>query len=146
MDENYVLRPLVTPYMFAGGRKLYVPRDLGPYSDDLDYIGVLTASELEEMKLPEARSHNDFDDDLAEDAEEIIQVLDELQPIFATLFPSQTRNFSLQHHDLSLPNILADPATYQIMGIVNWECVSTRNSTHSSSLVQMSQKRLSHLP
>ena len=128
-DEKYVLGPLVTPYMFAGGRKLRVPRDLGPYSNDMDYIAALAASEMEDMKLlllPDARSHTDFDEDLAEDAEEIIQVLDELQPIFATLFPSQPRNFALQHHDLSLPNILVNPATYQITGIVDWECVGTR--------------------
>jgi hypothetical protein len=81
------------------------------------------------MKLllsPDARLHSDFDEDLAEDAEEVIQVLDELQPILSVLFPSQPRNFALHHHDLSLPNILVDPATYQITGIVDWECVGTR--------------------
>jgi hypothetical protein len=128
-DEKYVLGPLVTPYMFAGGRKLCVPRDLGPYSNDAEYIAALAASEREDMKLlllPDARLHSDFDEDLAEDAEEIIQVLDELQPIFSVLFPSQPRTFALHHHDLSLPNILVDPATFQITGIIDWECVGTR--------------------
>ena len=35
-DEKYVLCPLTTPYMFAGGRKLRVPRDLGPYANDAE--------------------------------------------------------------------------------------------------------------
>ena len=128
-DEKYVLGPLVAPYMFAGGRKLRVPRDLGPYSNDAEYIAALAASELEDMKLllsPDARLHSDFDEDLAEDAENIIQVLEKLQPILSVLFPSQPRNFALHHHDLSLSNILVDPATYQITGIVDWECVGTR--------------------
>ncbi|KIL64133.1 hypothetical protein M378DRAFT_178966 [Amanita muscaria Koide BX008] len=128
-DGKYVLGPLVTPYMFAGGRKLRVPRDLRPYSNDAEYITALAASEREDMKLllsPDARLHSDFDEDLAEDAEEIIQVLDELQPILSVLFPSQPRNFALQHHDLSLRNIIVDPATYQITGIVDWDCVGTR--------------------
>ena len=69
---------------------------------------------------------SDFDKDLAEDAEKIIQVLGELQPILSVLFPSQPRNFALQHRDLSLSNILVDSATYQIMAIVDWESVGTR--------------------
>ena len=128
-DEKYVLGPLVTPYMFAGGRKLRVPRDLGPYSNDAEYIAALAASEVEDMKLlqlSDARLHSDFDKDLAEDAENIIEALDKLQPIFSALFPSQPRNFALHHHDLSLRNILVDPATHQITGIVDWECVGTR--------------------
>ena len=128
-DEKYVLGPLTTPYMFAGGRKLRVPRDLGPYSNDAEYITALAASEREDMKLlllPDAHLYSDFDKDLAEDAEEIIQVLDELKPILSVLFPSHPRNFALHHRDLSLRNILVDPATHQITGIVDWECVGTR--------------------
>ena len=128
-DEKYVLGPLVTPYMFAGGRKLRVARDLGPYSNDAEYIAALTASELEDMKLllsPDARLHSDFDEDLADEAENIILTLNQLQQILPALFPSKPRNFALHHHDLSLRNILVDLATHQITGIVDWECVGTR--------------------
>ena len=128
-DEKYVLGPIVTTYMFAGGRKLRVPRNLGPYSNDAEYIAALTATELEDMKLllsADAHSYSDFDEDLAEDAEDIIEVLNELQTISIALFPSRHRNFALYHHDLSLANILVDPETYEITGIVDWECVGTR--------------------
>ena len=140
-DEKYVLGPVVTPYMFVGGRKLRVPRDLGPYPDDAEYIAALTATELEEMKLLQsagARSRDDFDEDLAEDAEDIVEVLNELQPISTALFPSRIRNFRLHHHDLSLANILVDPATHEISGIVDWECVGTRpqwEDTHPQFLL-----------
>ncbi|KAF9651927.1 hypothetical protein BDM02DRAFT_3202718 [Thelephora ganbajun] len=128
-DEKYVLGPIVTPYMFAGGRKLRVSRNLGPYSNDAEYIAALAASELEDMKLllsADAHSHDDFDEDLAEDAEDIIEVLNELQAISTAVFPSRPRRFAIHHHDLSLANILVDPATYEITGIVDWECVGTR--------------------
>ena len=128
-DEKYVLGPLVSPYMFGGGRKLRVLRDLGPYSNDAEYISALLASELEEMKLlltPDARLCGDFDEDLASGAEEIIQALDELQPILSVLYPSQSRNFALDHYDLSIHNILVDPETHEITGIVDWECAGTR--------------------
>lgn len=128
-DEKYVIGPIVTPYMFAGGRKLRVSRNLGPYSNDADYIAALAASELEDMNLllsADAPSHSDFDEDLAEDAEDIIEVLGELQTISTALFPSRPRIFALYHHDLSLANILVDPVTYEVTGIVDWECVGTR--------------------
>ena len=128
-DEKYVLGPIVTPYMFAGGRKLRVPRNLGPYPNDGEYISALIAAETEEMKLllsEDAHSYADFDEDLAEDAEDIVEVLNELQTISTTLFPSRPRYFALRHHDLSPENILVDPGTYKVTGIVDWECVGTR--------------------
>ena len=128
-DEKYVLGPIVIPYMFAGGRKLRVSRNLGPYSNDAEYMTALAASGSEEMKLllsADAHLHDDFDEDLAEDAEDIMEVLDGLQTISATLFPSRPCRFALHHGDLSLSNILIDPVTHEITGIVDWECVGTR--------------------
>lgn len=128
-DKKYVLGPVVTPYMFAGGRKLRVSRDLGPYSDDAAYISALAATTIEDMKLllsVDAHSYSDFDEDLAEEADDILQVLKELQTFSTTIFPSPPSYFSLNHHDLSLANILVDPRTYNITGIVDWESVGTR--------------------
>jgi hypothetical protein len=54
--------------MFVGGRKLRLPRNLGPYSNDAEYVYALVASELEDMKLllsADAHSLDDFDEDLA---------------------------------------------------------------------------------
>ena len=42
------------------------------------------------------------------------------------IFPSRPHYCTLRHHDLSLANILVDPATYEVKGIVDWECVGTR--------------------
>jgi hypothetical protein len=132
---------------------LRVPRDLGPYSNDAEYIIALVASEREDMKLllsPDAHSRSDFDKDLAEDAEEIIQALDELQPILSVLFPSQPRNFALHHRDLSLSNILVDPQHTRLResstGNVSVLGPTGKTRTQSSCLVQRLQKRLSHLP
>ena len=104
------------------------------------------------MKLllsPDARLHSDFDKDLAEDAENIIEALDKLQPIFSALFPSQPRNFALHHHDLSLRNILVDLQHIRLResstGSVSVLDPTGKTRTHSSCVVQRLQKR-SHLP
>jgi len=78
------------------------------------------------LQSPDAHSYSDFDKDLAEDAEDIIEVLNELQPISTELFPSPHPHSALSHHNLSLANILVDPATYEVTGIVDWECVGMR--------------------
>ena len=132
-DDRFVIGPIVNGFMFAGGRKLRLQRNLGPYSDDAEYMATLADAEAEDMKflqLPEARTHDDFDEDVAEDAPEILEALRELREAWAVLFPSRPRvpphPFVLTHHDLSLSNILMDPATYKITGIIDWECTGTR--------------------
>ena len=55
-DETYVLGPLTTPYMFVGGRKLRVPSDLRPYSNDAEYIVALAASEREDTTIARCSS------------------------------------------------------------------------------------------
>jgi len=88
--EKYVLGPIVKAYIFGSGRKLRIPRNLGPYSNDAEYITALAVSGNYVFL-----SHNDFDEDLAEDAQHIISLLNNLQPIPAALLPSQPRHFSL---------------------------------------------------
>ena len=131
-DDEFVIGPIVTSFMFAGGRKLRLPRNLGPYSDDGEYMAAFMDAEVEDAKflqLPQARMYAGFDEDLAEDAPEIIEALGMFREAWKTLFPSHPRTphpFALTHHDLSLSNILVDPTTFKIMGIVDWECTGTR--------------------
>jgi aminoglycoside phosphotransferase len=129
MDDRFVIGPTVTAFMFAGGRKLRLPRNLGPYSNDAEYTAALADAEAEDIRFlqsPEARAYDDFDEDLAEEASEIMEAWGELQGVRATLFPSHLRSFAPSHHDLSLSNVLVDPATYKINGIIDWECTGTR--------------------
>ena len=67
---------------------------------------------------------------VAEDAPEILEALGELWDVWVTLFPSRPRHplrpFALTHHDLSPSNILVDPATYEVTGIIDWECTGAR--------------------
>ena len=132
-DSRFVIGPIVTAFMFAGGRKLCLPRNLGPYTNDGEYMVALTDAEVEDMKFlqsPEARTHPDFDEDLVEEAQGIIEALGKLQDLLKTIFPSRhrlpPRQFALTHHDLSLSNILVDPVTLKATGIVDWECTGTR--------------------
>ena len=131
-DDKFVIGPTVTDFMFAGGRKLRLPRNLGPYPNDAEYTAALADAETEDVKFlqsPEARARDDFDEDVPEDALRILEALGELREAWAELFPSPPRipphTFALTHHDLSLSNIFVDPATYEVTGI-DWEYAGAR--------------------
>ncbi|RPA96361.1 hypothetical protein L873DRAFT_1694551 [Choiromyces venosus 120613-1] len=134
--EAYVIGPLVTAFFFVGGRRLKVRRDRGPYLNDHDYMLALTQVELEDMKLLQESTEDaaDYDKDLAEDAPDIVHATHKLQDLLPSIFcrpstplgasPDPPKGeFVLYHHDLSLSNVIVDPATCKVTGIVDWECV-----------------------
>ena len=77
----------------------------------------------------------DYDEDLAEDAPNIERTTHKLQDLLPLIFcrpltslgasPDPPKGeFVLCHHDLSLSNVIVDPATCGVTGIVDWECVA----------------------
>jgi aminoglycoside phosphotransferase len=135
--DDFVIGPIVTRFFFVGGRRLLVERDRGPYSHEYDYIHALTEVVVQDIQhLQNSTPPDDDDDDqafeydkyLAEDAHKVIQATRELQEVLPSIFPrdnpTTTTEFALYHRHLDLSNIIVDPTTYQITGIVDWECVS----------------------
>ncbi|RPA88715.1 hypothetical protein L873DRAFT_1824142 [Choiromyces venosus 120613-1] len=129
--DAYVMGPLVTAFFFVGGRWLKV--------------------ELEDMKLLQESTEDaaDYDKDLAEDVPDIVHATHKLQDLLPSIFcrpstplgasPDPPKGeFVLYHHDLSLSNVIVDPATYKVTGIVDWECVgiiTTWGDTYPQFLV-----------
>ena len=104
-EEGCALGPIIVPYMFAGGREPRRVRDLRPYPNDGKHIAALTATELEDMKLPQwagALFYGDFAKGpvYSEGAEDIIEVVNEFQTISVALFPSRPCRFTSRHHPL----------------------------------------------
>lgn len=117
-DDKYVIGPIVTRHMFQKGWKLDLPRNLGPYSNEAEYItSALIPSKLEYVTGVQA------------ELEKIYRALCASQPIGEPLpvgdsFP--VGDFQIYHDDLTVNNILFDEQTREISGIVDWECVGTR--------------------
>ena len=64
---------------------------------------------------------------LHEDIVEVLQVCDELEKATLSIFPGMDGPKDakvLWHNDLFMFNILVDPVTYQITGLLDWESVS----------------------
>jgi hypothetical protein len=50
-DEEFVIEPIITAFMFASGRKHRHPSNLGLYNNDAEYMAVLVDVETEGVKF-----------------------------------------------------------------------------------------------
>ena len=126
-DPQFVIGPLVSMNFFYGGIRSRVTRDLGPYNNEHHYASALTDVVLREFKLAQELDPDDpqYDEDLIDESPEILEAIEMLQSVLDIVFSRETdpAKYILHHHDLSLANILVDPETFKITGIVDWECI-----------------------
>ncbi|CUS10384.1 unnamed protein product [Tuber aestivum] len=138
--NDFVIGPIVNSFIFAEKRKPLIKRDRGPYRSDRVYLLALMKVELEDKRLllkltsdkraasiqkaKHEYSESDSDDDLAEDAPEIQETIQQLLEILPSIFSEdmQTEEFTLRHHNLNRSNVMVDCMTLEITGILDWEC------------------------
>lgn len=76
---------------------------------------------------PGAPYYCDVDEQLNKDKAEMLQVFDKLDKVTPHIFSDSDETEDLKvlwHGDLSKLNILVDPITFKIKGVVDWESVS----------------------
>lgn len=144
--EDIVIGPAVTMFMFFGPLKSYIPRNRGPYRTDGEFLGAQLDAQIRDLQLlqtlatgqasvaqyiPAEFGDDEFDSDSAENAAEVEKGLQALRSVVPSLFlgadspPTSTPPFVLRHQDLNHSNIMIDPATHTITGIIDWECTTS---------------------
>ena len=127
---EFVIGPIVTQFMFMNGRRQLLLRDRGPYHHDSDFVRALIDVQIADIHFLKTMPSNgpNFDENIHEDGPAILRVMDELLSLVPTIFPRGKKKGSflsaLLHPDLSLSNIMIDPNTLQITGIIDWECTN----------------------
>lgn len=146
-ENEFTIGPSVDGAFFAGRRR-YLPSYRGPYESCRDWLAALiriekefirTAKVLLENKQEMTAEHEaeDWDtlvDEIGIEEEEFIDEHDamvatclEYERILPLVFPRQEipdtdkLRFSLHHCDLREANIIVDPDTFAITGIIDWE-------------------------
>ncbi|KAF8800116.1 hypothetical protein BYT27DRAFT_7149112 [Phlegmacium glaucopus] len=129
-NEEFTTGPIVTQFMFMGARRQLLARTRGPYHHDSDFVQALIEIQVADVQLVKTMSPDDpnFDEDLFEDAPGVLHAVEELLSLIPQIFPKDTRNEPirtvLMHPDLSHSNIMIDPETLKITGVIDWECTN----------------------
>ena len=129
-DPEFTIGPLaIIPFVY--GDRIHLQNGRCVFGTSSSYLTSLLRLHISSnMKRKIAMSTNDeYDEDDISDVEDIITAYESLLSVLPMFFPSDASNaetFSLFHDDMSTNNILVDPTTFRITGIVDWECVSLK--------------------
>ena len=140
-DTRFAIGPVVTNQFFYGDR-VHLQPDRGPFETSLSYLTSLLhlhVASTTNRKIA-ASADDEYDEDDISELDDTISAYQSILSILPTFFPPEAsgqETFSLYHDDLSSNNILVDPATHQITGIVDWECVSLQPAWHAARVPQL---------
>jgi aminoglycoside phosphotransferase (APT) family kinase protein len=140
-DAEFVHGPVVTIPFFYGDR-VHLRNDHGPFETSSKYMSSLLHLHIATTfsRKVAASADDDYDKDDISELEDAIGAYESLLSVLPTLFPPDTGDtevFSLYHDDISSNNILVDPMTHCITGIVDWECVSLQPSWKVAQVPQL---------
>ncbi len=123
--DDFAIGPLFNSVFFVEN-KSRLPGDRGPYPDQIKWLSELINIQMELVKDVSIVDSDDFDDYIAKDAPLIISLGQEFLEILPAVFGKEEGlpACCLHHSDLNLANILVDPETFDITGIVDWELVN----------------------
>ena len=131
--NQHVVGPILDP-LFYLYRRLYLPGNRGPYRTsrewmtaqiDLQRTWAKTGPLIKTLANREDFDPYDWDSDCDEDAPEMARLFDDYQDVLPKIFAANEGNSPcvIYHNDLSLANILIDPNTCEITGIIDWEMI-----------------------
>ena len=137
IGSEFVVGRIVSPWFFRDKRVL-LPTDRGPFSSSYELMMAKTQIQIERIKnlspCPSDEYYSETDEELAGSQDKILEVCYDLKAAIPDCFPQSGsgETNTIYHSDLSDRNIIVDPMTYRITGIVDWESVSICPSWETS--------------
>ncbi|XXH03598.1 hypothetical protein Hte_010003 [Hypoxylon texense] len=129
-DGKYVIGRMVSLRFFQDKRAL-MRADRGPFETAKELVVAeanLLGQRIRHLSpTPGTDYYCEVDENLYKHEAEMLQVFDKLEKVSARIFSDSDGPEDLKvlwHNDLSTFNILVDPITFEIKGIVDWESVS----------------------
>jgi aminoglycoside phosphotransferase (APT) family kinase protein len=130
INDSFVIGRTVSMRLFYD-KRLLLHAHRGPFETTHQLL--MAETELLRRRIrhlspkPGADYYCEVDESLADDGPEVLEAFDKLHKVASTIVspvdgPEDAK--MLWHDDLSLMNILVDPKTYNLVGIVDWESVS----------------------
>lgn len=132
IGNAFVIGRVVSPWFFRD-KRVWLPGDRGPFASSHDLMLAEMEIQIERVKnLSPSRTDEYFsetDEELAEDKEAVLETCYKLKDLVPTIFPTLdtlSEKKKLCHNDLSGGNIIVDPISYRITGLIDWESVGIR--------------------
>ncbi|KAL8787243.1 MAG: hypothetical protein Q9195_007853 [Heterodermia aff. obscurata] len=125
-DDEFVIGPVFS-WIFWKNSRLYLPGNRGPYQSCSEWYQALIEMQITWTKSCREEDDSDYDTDFEEkEAPELLAWCQQYLDILPVICPKQEdySPSSLHHHDLNEANILVDPETFEITGIVDWETIN----------------------
>ncbi|KAG7005375.1 hypothetical protein G7Y79_00020g049030 [Physcia stellaris] len=124
VEEQFVVGPLFS-WVYWLGARLYLPGHRGPYKNSYEWLKALIEMQRTWVKAGRVDDDSDYGSDFEEEAPEIKKACQQYLDILPSICPENDKTPpSLYHHDLNSANILVDPETFAITGIVDWETIN----------------------
>lgn len=125
IDMDFVIGRVVSPWLFRD-KRLFLSADRGPFPASYQFMMAKTRMQIERIKhlsaLPTDDYHSETDKVLAEEQEDVLDTCYNLEKLVPYIFPppGKQHEANLRYHDdFSASNIIVDPVTYRITGIVD---------------------------
>lgn len=138
IGTKFVIGRIVSPWFFRDKRVLFSV-DRGPFSSSYELMMAKMQVQIERIKNLSPSSTDEYysetDEELAKDQDEVLKTCHDLEKLIPDYFfhiDNDKNTNTLHHADLSDRNIIVDPSTYTIRGIVDWESVSICPSWETS--------------
>ena len=110
---------------FFKASRYYLPGNRGPYKSPLQWLTALVQLQLEWINRGPVEGDDDYDTIFEKNALKMKTLCQEYLEILPSVFKDEENGpYVLHHHDLNLANIIVDPETFKIRGIVDWETVN----------------------
>ncbi|KAF8473663.1 phosphotransferase enzyme family-domain-containing protein [Russula ochroleuca] len=128
-NAEFAIGPVATIPFFYGDR-LRLQNGRGPFQTSSSYLTSLLRLHISSTtnRKSAVSTDDEYEEDDISEFEDAISAYESLLSVLPIFFPREAsgdaETFSLFHDDISSDNILVDPTTHRITGIVDWECVS----------------------
>ena len=119
--------------VFVSESRVYLPGNRGPFQSSLEWMQAAVAMQVEYINKgmsvskfnAEETESVEYDSSFQKDAPKMKEICNGILNMLPEIFKDEKKgsDFVLHHHDINAANILVDPETFEITGILDWEMI-----------------------
>ena len=124
-QADFCVGRIFDPLFFVSSR-LYLQGDRGPYKSSIEWLRAEIHIQLEWIHNGPVENDPEYVGDFAKESPMMERLCREYLGVLPTIFGGEEAkdSFTLHHGDLNAANILVQPETFEITGIVDWELIN----------------------